>query len=398
MKIVIAPDSFKGSLTSSQVCDIAANAAREVFPDAAVQKLPLADGGEGTAEALMNVLPGEIRTLQVRGPLGTPVTARYGIVPSAPIASARETPEHPLPKTKIAIMDMAGASGLTLVPEAERDVFHFNTFGTGEMILDAISQGCGHIYLGLGGSATSDGGMGMAAALGAVFRDENGMPLDPVPASMHRIAAVDVSRLNPAVSRIPITVMSDVKNPLLGPEGAVYVYGPQKGIPAKRLADMDQAMAHYIDCVESALPKKSIRHAPGSGAAGGLGAGLLAFTRSEISSGIETVLKLLEFDACLESADLVITGEGRMDFQSAYGKVVAGVAAHCKTHQIPCFALAGSIEDGAEALYDFGISGMMPLVDRIESLDSAIRDAEKNCFRAAVRLLRIVKAGMEVRG
>lgn len=255
MKIVIAPDSFKESLTASQVCDIAANAAREVFPEAAIQKLPLADGGEGTAEALMNVLPCEIRTLQVRGPLGTPVTARYGIVPSAPTASARETPEHPLPKTKIAIMDMAGASGLTLVPEAERDVFHSNTFGTGEMILDAISQGCGHIYLGLGGSATSDGGMGMAAALGAVFRDENGMPLDPVPASMQRIAAVDVSRLNPAVSRIPITVMSDVKNPLLGPEGAVYVYGPQKGIPAEQLADMDQAMAHYIDCVESALPK-----------------------------------------------------------------------------------------------------------------------------------------------
>lgn len=265
MKIVIAPDSFKGSLTASQVCDIAAHAAREVFPDAAVQKLPLADGGEGTAEALMNVLPGEIRTLQVRGPLGAPVTARYGIVSSTPTVSARETPEHPLPKTKIAIMDMAGASGLTLVPEAERDVFHSNTFGTGEMILDAISQGCRHIYLGLGGSATSDDGMGMAAALGAVFRDENGTPLDPVPASMHRISAVDVSRLDPAVSQVPITVMSDVKNPLLGPEGAVYVYGPQKGIPADRLADMDQAMAHYIDCVESPFQKNpsATRRVPG---------------------------------------------------------------------------------------------------------------------------------------
>lgn len=362
------------------------------------KSFPLADGGEGTAEALMNVLPGEIRTLQVRGPLGVPVTARYGIVSSTSTVSARETPEHPLPKTKIAIMDMAGASGLTLVPEAERDVFHSNTFGTGEMILDAVRQGCRHIYLGLGGSATSDGGMGMATALGAVFRDENGTPLNPVPASMHRIAAVDVSRLDPAVSRVPITVMSDVKNPLLGPEGAVYVYGPQKGIPADRLAEMDQAMARYIGCVESAFPGKSVRHAPGSGAAGGLGAGLLAFTRSEISSGIETVLELLEFDKHLESADLVITGEGRMDFQSAYGKVVAGVAAHCKTHRVPCFALAGSIEDGAEALYEFGISGMMPLVDRIESLDAAICDAEKNCSRAAVRLLRIVKAGMDVQG
>lgn len=397
MKIVIAPDSFKGSLTASQVCDIAAKAAREVFPDSAVQKLPLADGGEGTAEALMNVLPGEIRTLQVRGPLGTPVTARYGIVPSLPTAPASGTP-HPLPKTKIALMDMAAASGLTLVSEGDRDVFHSNTFGTGEMILDAVRQGCRHIYLGLGGSATSDGGMGMAAAFGAVFRDENGMPLDPVPASMHRIASVDASHLDPAVSQIPITVMNDVKNPLLGPEGAVYVYGPQKGIPADRLADMDQAMAHYIDCVESALPKKSIRHAPGSWAAGGLGAGLLAFTRSEISSGIETVLELLEFDKHLESADLVITGEGRMDFQSAYGKVVAGVASHCKTHRVPCFALAGSIEDGAEALYEFGISGMMPLVDRIESLEAAIRDADEKCFRAAVRLLRIVKAGMDVQG
>lgn len=382
MKILIAPDSFKGSMSAETVCRITKKAAQEIFPAADIQLLPLADGGEGTCDALMNVLPGEVVSGTVHGPLGDSVTAQYGILESSNV--------------KKAIMDMASASGLTLVPANQRDVFHSSTFGTGEMILDAIERGCQHIYLGLGGSATSDGGMGMAAALGVRFLDESGQPLEPVPVSMERIHSVDLNALDSRISRTRITVMSDVKNPLLGPSGAVYVYGPQKGIPDARLSGADASMAHYIEKVELATGK-SVRNIPGAGAAGGLGAGLLAFTPCEIQSGIETVLDLLRFDELLDDADVVITGEGRMDAQSAFGKVIAGVAGRCKSREIPCLVLAGSLGDGAEKMYDLGVTGIMPLVDRITDLEGAIRCSEENCYRAALRMLRILRSGMGIR-
>lgn len=378
MKILIAPDSFKGSMTAETVCRITKKAAQDIFPAADIQMLPLADGGEGTCNALMEALHAEAITCKVQGPLGDSVAAQYGLLETGPV--------------KIAIMDMASASGLTLVPEAKRDVFRSSTFGTGEMMLDAIERGCRHIYLGLGGSATSDGGMGMAAALGVRFLDETGNRLDPVPVSMEALHWVDVSALDSRIAETRITVMSDVKNPLLGPSGAVYVYGPQKGIPESQLRAMDSAMEHYIDIVEKATRKK-IRTVPGAGAAGGLGAGLLAFTSCEIQSGIETVLALLKFDELLADTDIVITGEGRMDAQSAFGKVIAGVAAHCKSQNIPCLALAGSLGEGAEDMYELGVTGIMPLVDRITSLDEAISHSEENCYRAAVRMLRILCSG-----
>lgn len=382
MKILIAPDSFKGSMSAEAVCRITKKAAQEIFPAADIQLLPLADGGEGTCDALMEVLPGEVVSCTVHGPLGDFVTAQYGILESSNV--------------KIAIMDMASASGLTLVPAAQRDVFHSSTFGTGEMILDAIERGCQHIYLGLGGSATSDGGMGMAAALGVRFLDESGQPLEPVPASMTAIHSVDVSALDFRIAETHITVMSDVKNPLLGSSGAVYVYGPQKGIPDARLSGADTAMAHYIEEVERGTGK-SVRNIPGAGAAGGLGAGLLAFTSCEIASGIETILDLLHFDELLTDTDVVITGEGRMDSQSAFGKVIAGVAAHCKSQGLPCLVLAGSLDDGAEEMYNLGVTGIMPLVDRITSLEEAIRHSEENCYRAALRMLWILQSGMGIR-
>ncbi len=382
MKILIAPDSFKGSMSAETVCRITKKAAQDIFPAADIQMLPLADGGEGTCDALMEVLHAEAITCKVRGPLGDSVAARYGLLETGPV--------------KIAIMDMASASGLTLVPEAKRDVFHSSTFGTGEMMLDAIERGCRHIYLGLGGSATSDGGMGMAAALGVRFLDEAGNLLDPVPASMEALHWVDVSALDSRIAETCITVMSDVKNPLLGPSGAVYVYGPQKGIPEEGLSKADAAMAHYIEKVERATGK-SLRHIPGAGAAGGLGAGLLAYTPCEIASGIETVLDLLCFDELLADTDVVITGEGRMDSQSAFGKVIAGVAGHCKSREIPCLVLAGSLGDGAEDMYELGVTGIMPLVDRITDLDEAIQYSEDNCYRAAVRMLRILRSGMRIR-
>lgn len=378
MKILIAPDSFKGSMTADTVCRITSKAVRDTFPLADVRTLPLADGGEGTCNALMSALHAEGIPCEVQGPLGDSVTAGYGILETSGV--------------KAAIMDMASASGLTLVPEAKRDVFHSSTFGTGEMMLDAIQRGCRHIYLGLGGSATSDGGMGMAAALGVRFLDKFGKILAPVPVSMEKIDSIDLSNLDSRIAETQITIMSDVKNPLLGPTGAVYVYGPQKGILESQLRTMDSAMEHYIDIAEKATRKK-IRTVPGAGAAGGLGAGLLAFTSCEIQSGIETVLALLKFDELLADTDIVITGEGRMDAQSAFGKVIAGVAAHCKSQNIPCLALAGSLGAGAEDMYELGVTGIMPLVDRITSLDEAILHSEENCYRAAVRMLRILGSG-----
>ncbi len=385
MKFIVAPDSFKGSLTAFRICELVQEAASSVCPQAEVIVLPLADGGEGTAEAVLHALHGTRRTCTVHGPLGNPVTCEYGIFDGLKTNSIPPTS----PATRIAIMNMAAASGLTLVDDAERDVLHSSTYGTGEMILDALSQGCEEIYIGLGGSATNDGGMGMAAALGVKFFDENGQELAPVPVSMERIASVDVSGMDARMKQVPITIMSDVRNPLLGEMGATYVYGPQKGITQEQLPIIDNWMKHYIDCVEQCI-SKGIRTIPGAGAAGGLGAGLLAYGRATMKSGIESILELTDFDALLQDADFVITGEGRMDYQSAYGKVVSGVGMHCKAQGVPCYALVGSIGYGAEALYDYGITSILPTVSGIMTLEEAIANAEPLCYDAAVRLLRFV--------
>ncbi len=433
MKIIVAPDSFKGSLTALRICELVQDAAATVCPQAEVIALPLADGGEGTADAVLHALHGTRRTCSVHGPLGNPVTCEYGIFDGLKINSAPPTsptppltslspastgnpnfpvnqrnqesegfqasgvsemsasiPEQPYNQaTRIAVMDMAAASGLTLVDDAERDVLHSSTYGTGEMILDALNQGCEQIYIGLGGSATNDGGMGMAAALGVRFLDENGQELAPAPVSMAKIVSVDASGMDARMQQVPITIMSDVRNPLLGKTGATYVYGPQKGVTQEQLPIIDSWMEHYMDCVEQCISRE-IRTIPGAGAAGGLGAGLLAYGRATMKSGIETILELTDFDALLRDADFVITGEGRMDYQSAYGKVVSGVGMHCQAQGVPCYALVGSIGDGAEALYDYGITSILPTVNGIMTLEEAISNAEPLCYDAAVRLLRFL--------
>lgn len=384
MKIIVAPDSFKGSLSALRICQLVTHAAALVCPGATVLSLPLADGGEGTAEALLQALPGNRRTCTVTGPQGKPISATYGIFGEETAGEKAAT------DGRIAIMDMASASGLTLVSDENRDVLSASTYGTGEMILDALSQGCHHIYIGLGGSATNDGGMGMAAALGVRFLDEDGNFLPAMPKSMLKIEAIDRSQIDPRLEKVSITIMNDVKNPLLGDTGATYIYGPQKGVTKEQLPLLDSWMAHYIEKVEESTGR-SLRHIEGAGAAGGLGAGLLAFTPARIQSGIETVLDLLHFQEHLSRADFVITGEGRMDYQSAYGKVVSGVGLRCKEAGIPCYALVGSIGPGAEKLYDYGITSILPTVDHIMSLEEAIADAEKLCLSAAIRLLRFVR-------
>ena len=374
MKIVVAPDSFKGSLSAEQICDIVENAAHEVFPGCEVVKVPAADGGEGTVDSVLASSSGQLRTKTVSDALGRPIAASYALLDSGK-----------------AVIEMAAASGLPQIAEADRDVMHSSTRGTGELILDALDHGCREIMIGLGGSATNDGGAGMAAALGVRFLNAAGEELMPVPADFAAIERVDISHLDPRVSDTHFVLMSDVRNPLLGEEGATRVYGPQKGVTDAVFDELESGMSHYIDKVEYAVGFP-VRNIPGAGAAGGLGAGLLAFTRAEVTSGIEKVLDLADFDSKLRGADLAVTGEGRMDSQSVYGKVTAGVGKRCEAAGVPCLALVGSVGEGAEAMYDCGITSIVPTVDRIMTLREAIRNAESQCYRAAVRMFRCAGA------
>lgn len=372
MKIVIAPDSFKGSLSAFDVCRIVSKAARQVYHEPEIVEIPMADGGEGTAECIRKAAGGSQVSCRVRDPLGRPAEARYTILPDGS-----------------AVMEMAQASGLTMVKPGEREVFRSSTFGTGEMILDAVDRGCRKIFIGLGGSGTSDGGMGMAAALGVKFLDDKNEELDPVPASMDKLVSVDISSIDSRISETEIVVMSDVTNPLTGPSGAVFTYGLQKGLREDELKKADEMMARYCAVVEDAVGK-NISDIPGAGAAGGLGAGLLAFTNGTIEKGIDTVLDLADFDSALSGATMVVTGEGMMDFQSAFGKAACGVGMRCKAAGIPCFALVGSMGKGAEEMFTRGITSIMPVVDSVINLDQAMENAEDLCYSAAVRMFRFI--------
>ncbi len=378
MKLIIAPDSFKGSLSAAELCACVRRAALRVFPACEVLSLPVADGGEGTVDSVCAALSGRMQSVTVQNPLGAPVLANYAICEGGR-----------------AVLEMAAASGLPLIPPAQRDVMRANTFGTGEMILDALQHGCTSLFIGLGGSATNDGGIGCAAAFGVRFFDAAGVELAPVPAHFLQIERVDLSGLHPLLQDAKITIMSDVKNPLLGEAGATHVYGAQKGASEAQRAQLEAGLAHYIAKVEAATGK-AVAHAAGAGAAGGLGAGLLSFTAARLQSGVETVLDLLHFKEKLAGADLVITGEGRMDYQSAYGKVAYGVGMCCKQAQVPCIALVGGLGERAEELHACGIDSMLTTVNGIMPLSKAVEDASALCESAAERMLRMVKIGMEL--
>ena len=368
-KIVIAPDSFKGTLTAKQVCTAAAEAARSLWPDCEILEIPVADGGEGTVECLAEVLSGNIVKAEVKDPLGRPHAARYAILPG-----------------RKAILEMAEASGLLLVDPAERDVLFQNTCGTGEMLLDAVSRGCRELYLGIGGSATNDGGMGFAAALGVRFLDAAGRELRPVPAYMDLVERIELPERDP-LAGVRLTVMCDVTNPLLGKRGATYVYGGQKGVAKEAMKGLDRSMGRLYDLVEAATGRK-VREIPGAGAAGGLGAALLAFTEAKLRRGAETVLELTGFREAVRDADLVITGEGSMDYQSAFGKITAEVGDLAKAAGVPCMAVVGRKGEGYEKMYDHGIVDIETASEPGMTLAEIRPRAAALCREAAERLLR----------
>ncbi|MCY8077486.1 glycerate kinase [Bacillus haynesii] len=366
MKIVIAPDSFKESMTSLEAARSIEKGFKAVLSDAEYVNIPVADGGEGTVQALVDATGGDIVHQTVTGPLGKPVKAAYGLLGDG----------------KTAVIEMAEASGLHLVPPGQRNPLLTTTRGTGELILDAAEKGVSTIIIGLGGSATNDGGAGMAAALGAKFLNRDGEEIENGGGALAEIAKIDVSGLNPKLKHIQFEAACDVDNPLTGSRGASAVFGPQKGANSEMTALLDQNLKHYAAAVKAELGCE-IDSIPGAGAAGGLGAGLCAFLNAELKSGVDIVLDTLSFSERIKGADLVITGEGKIDCQTVSGKTPAGVAKRARSENIPVIAFAGSLGEGCELVYDIGISALFSIVPGISSLENALADGSSNLTRCA---------------
>ncbi|WP_084576080.1 glycerate kinase [Sporomusa malonica] len=379
MRIIVAPDSYKGSLSAVAVATAMEQGILSVFPNAEVHKVPIADGGEGTVEALVTATNGRILCQEVLGPLGQPVEAFWGILGDG----------------ETAVIEMAAASGLTLVPKEQRDPRVTTTFGTGQLIKTALDQGIQKIIIGIGGSATNDGGAGMAQALGAKFLDAAGKELTYGGAALASLAAIDLSGLDTRLSQTAIMVACDVDNPLCGPRGAAAVYGPQKGATPAMVAELDDALKQFA-AIAKAATGKDVAELPGAGAAGGLGAGLLFFTNAQLRPGVEIVLDTTGFESIVKEASLVITGEGNTDFQTAFGKAPVGVAKIASQYNVPTVCLSGGLGTDHEHVLECGIDGLMSIVPHPMSLDECVTSADSLVKAAAIRLCRLLNVGMSI--
>lgn len=381
MKLIFAPDSFKESLTALEICEILERVTARHFPGAETVCIPVADGGEGTVDTLLRAMDGRRIRTQVTGPRFEPETAQWGLLSDGVTA----------------VMEMAQASGLSYVPAAQRDPRKATSLGTGEMIAEALRQGVRKILIGIGGSATNDGGIGMLQALGAVFTDAQGQPVAPVGGALASVARADFSGLLPELRQTEITVICDVTNPLLGENGATWIYGPQKGATPEICTELEAGMAHFAQVVAEATGK-DIASFPGAGAAGGLGAALGGVLGAQLKSGIDAVLDAVDFSAKLEGVSLAITGEGRIDGQSVrFGKVPVGVAKRCAQRGIPTVAIVGGIGEGAEGLFDLCESTIQTTVSGPMSLQAAMSNAPALYEQAADRLFRAIKIGMHLK-
>lgn len=377
MKILLAPDSFKGSLTALEAADAMAAGIRRVCSETEIVLLPLADGGEGTVDALVAATGGRIQSTRVTGPLGEAVDAHWGLLG---------------PGGETAVIEMAAAAGLMLVPTARRYPKHTTTYGVGELLLAAVQNGASEIIVGLGGSGTNDGGAGALQALGVRFLDADGRLLlrKLGGGNLLRLAHIDTSGLRFPAGRVQITIASDVTNPLLGPNGASAVYGPQKGASAEDVLELDAALANYAAVIERDL-NRDVAERPGAGAAGGLGAGLMAVLDARMQSGIDLVLDTAGFDEKLAGADWVWTGEGRIDAQTLHGKAISGVLRRYRTHGVRVLAFGGSVDaDAAEALAAAGLVSAFPIVSGPMSLESAMQNGRQLLTEAAARVMRLL--------
>jgi glycerate kinase len=358
MRIVVAPQEFKGTLTAQEAAQAMAEGARRALPDAGIDEIPMSDGGPGLVQALISATGGHTIRTNVQDPLGRPVVAEWGLLEDGS-----------------AVIEMAAAAGLWRLGDGERDARVTTTYGVGELIRAALDAGCTRLIVGLGGSATNDGGAGMAAALGARFFDSDGHDLPPGGAMLRRLARIDISRLDSRLAQCEIVAAADVTNPLCGPKGASLVYGPQKGASADTARELDAALRHYASIVERDLGV-SVLDASGAGAAGGLGAGMIGFLRAHLRPGIDVVAEAVRLQERLQGADLVLTGEGRLDGQTGYGKTVSGLARLGRECAVPVIVIAGALGDGWEDLLPL-VNVMEPVVGDATTLEEALaRPAE----------------------
>ncbi|WP_122672206.1 glycerate kinase [Pseudomonas viridiflava] len=360
MKIVIAPDSFKDSLSAQAVADAIASGLAEVWPHAELVKCPMADGGEGTIEAVLDACEGQWMSAQVSGPLGDSVAAQWGW----------------LAQSRTAIIEMAMASGLQLLTRAQRDACMTSTEGTGQLISAALDAGAQRVILAIGGSATNDGGSGMLSALGARFLDRNDQPLPRGGRALTDLARIDLSGLDPRLANVRVEIAADVDNPLCGPNGASHIFGPQKGASPDQVLALDAALGHFADHSARTLGR-DLRDSPGSGAAGGMGFAAKAYLNASFRAGVEVVADLTGLEQALVGADLVITGEGRFDAQTLRGKTPLGVARVAQRQRVPVIVLAGTLGEGYEQLYQHGISAAFALTSGPMDLEQACREAPR---------------------
>jgi len=368
VRVVVAPNAFKGSLTASEAAAAIARGVRDVFPEAEVLEVPVADGGDGTVDALVSAHRGTYLTAHVEGPLGDPVTARYGLIESG----------------RTGVVELATASGLTLIPTERRDPRHASTFGFGQLLVAARDAGASEVIAGIGGSATNDGGAGMAQALGYRLLDAGGRDLPRGGSALARLERIDPAGLDPRWHSVKVMVACDVTNPLTGPQGASAVYGPQKGADEAAVQELDAALANFAAVIERDLGKR-VAEVPGAGAAGGAGAGLLAFLDAALLPGAPLIVTASGLDQKLPGADLVITGEGRVDSQTAYGKAPGEVAKRAQAARIPVLLMAGSKAPGWETLIGLGVTAVVTLDGEGDNLQQLMEDAGEMLRRATAR-------------
>lgn len=374
MKFVLAPDSFKESMTAKEVCQAMENGIRKVLPDAKIISVPMADGGEGTMDSLIDATNGQKYAVKVTEPLGTPVTAHYGI----------------LGDQKTAIIEMAEASGLSYVPQDKRTpatIKKTTTFGTGELINAALKHDVTRVIIGLGGSSTNDGGSGMAQAIGVKFFDHNDHEITQKlgGGDLKQITRIDTIDINSKIKKTKFLLASDVTNPLTGTNGASYVFGPQKGADQATAKELDENLSHYAKIIG-----QNIAQTPGSGAAGGLGAGLLAFTHAKIYPGVKLVANEVHLAEKIKEADYVFTGEGGTDFQTQFGKTPYGVAQIAKKYDVPVISFAGYIGKGIDHLYDKGFTAIFGILAKAENIDQALKDGPQNVERTTENVVRLI--------
>ncbi|GAA0264985.1 glycerate kinase [Pseudomonas rhodesiae] len=371
MKIIIAPDSFKDSLSAAGVAQAIVEGLAQVWPDAQMIQCPMADGGEGTVDAVLAACHGELRRQTVHGPLGAPVQARWGW----------------LADSHTAIIEMAEASGLQLLPPDQRDACRTTTFGTGELIRAALETGARRIILAIGGSATNDGGAGAMQALGVQLFDADDQPLPPGGLALAQLARISLDSLDPRVGEVRFEIAADVNNPLCGPHGASAIFGPQKGASPQQVQQLDAALGHFADHCARVLPT-DVRDEPGSGAAGGLGFAAKAFLGAQFRAGVEVVADLVGLDAAVRGADLVITGEGRFDAQTLRGKTPFGVARIARQHGVPVIVIAGTLGEGYEQMYSHGVDAAFALPSGPISLEQACSEAPRLLRERAADIAR----------